>query len=88
MNDSWKSKKVTPTGTIDWYIKWMASACILLAIAFRAADVSHLIDLVLSSIGVAGWLYVGMIWKDRALIVVNGVALVMLIAGLLGKFFG
>ena len=85
---SWKDQKITPTGTADWYVKWVASFFILLAIACRAADVSHTVDLTLSTIGIAGWLYVGMVWRDRALIMVNSVALVMLVAGLLAKFFG
>lgn len=78
-------KKVTPTGTLDWYVKWASSIVILIAIAFRASELSHMADLILSTIGVSGWLYVAMVWKDRALIMVNGVALVMLSTGLLSK---
>ena len=43
-------------------------------------------DLILSMIGVAGWLWVGMIWKDRALIILNAVGLVILFKNLLTEF--
>ena len=78
-------KKVTPTGTLDWYVKWAASIVLLMAVAMRASEFSYMADLVLSTIGISGWLYVALIWKDRALIMVNGVALFMLVTGLLTK---
>ena len=34
--------KVTPTGTIDWYIKWVASILILIALSLRASGFSVL----------------------------------------------
>jgi hypothetical protein len=43
-------------------------------------------DLVLSIIGVSGWLGVGMLWKDRALIILNAVGLVFLIRNLLIEY--
>jgi fatty-acid desaturase len=78
-------KKVTPTGTLDWYVKWAASIVLLVAVAMRASEFSYMADLVLSTIGISGWLYVALVWKDRALIMVNGVALFMLVTGLLTK---
>lgn len=81
-------KKVTPTGTPDWYVKWISSFILLLAVAMRASEFSYMADLVLSTIGIAGWLYVALAWKDRALIMVNGVALFMLVTGLLTKLGG
>jgi hypothetical protein len=69
--------------TIDWYIKWVASVLILTSIAFRAADGYVLWDLVFGTLGVIGWLTVSIIWRDRALILLNGVSLVMLVVGIL-----
>lgn len=74
---------ITPKYTIDWYIKWMASVFILISIAFRAADGYHFWDMLSGTIGVIGWLTVSILWRDRALILLNGVSLMMLIIGLL-----
>jgi hypothetical protein len=74
---------VTPKYTLDWYIKWIASVFILVSIAFRAADGYQLWDLGFGTIGVIGWLVVSILWRDRALILLNGVSLMMLVIGIL-----
>ena len=76
-------ESVTPKYTLDWYVKWVASVCILVSIAFRAADGYMLWDLGFGTIGVIGWLIVSIIWRDRALILLNGVSLMMLVVGIL-----
>jgi len=58
-------------------IKWIGSGLILLAIAFRGAGYTD-IDLVLSLLGAACWCYVGIQWRDRALIILNVAAVVFL----------
>lgn len=40
------------------------------------------INMILQGLGVAGWLWVSIIWNDRALIVVNAVAVAIMINGL------
>ena len=69
-------KSATPKYTIDWYIKWGASLFILSAMSMRGVDGFQLADLILSVIGVAFWLVVSVMWKDRALILLNGVGCV------------
>lgn len=76
-------KSATPKYTTDWYVKWVASAFILISIAFRAADGYLLWDLGFGAIGVIGWLAVSIMWQDRALILLNGVSLMMLVVGIL-----
>ena len=78
----------TPKYTIDWYVKWASSIILICAISIRSAQVSPFIDLVLSFIGMIGWTYVSLVWKDRALILVNGIAMVLLGTGLLRHFAG
>ena len=73
----------TPKYTADWYIKWVASVFILISIAFRAADGYHMLDLIFGTIGVIGWTIVSIMWRDRALIILNAVSLMMLVIGLL-----
>ena len=81
-------KSATPKYTIDWYVKWASSIILICAISIRSAQVSPFIDLVLSFIGMIGWTYVSLVWKDRALILVNGIAMVLLGTGLLRHFAG
>ena len=69
-----------------WYIKWVASFTIICAMSLRGIEGMQFIDLILSIVGVAGWLWVGMLWKDRALIILNAVGLFLLVKNLLLEF--
>ena len=75
-------KSATPKYTLDWYIKWVASAFVLGAMSIRGVEGLQLTDLVLSIIGVSLWLVVSMIWRDRALILLNGAGILFLIRNL------
>ena len=81
-------KKVTPKYDLSWYVKWTASAIMLVAMSFRGAQVLPQFDLALSFVGCLGWLWVGVLWKDRALIILNAVAVVILFSGILKLFLG
>lgn len=82
-------KKVTPYKDTTWYVKWPASTCILIATSLRAADPSlHLYDMLFSIVGLLGWLYVGLKWNDRALILLNGVISVILVGGIIKHLIG
>jgi hypothetical protein len=81
-------KSATPKGTIDWYIKWAASILILTSLTFRSAGPEfYLFDIAFGWFGIVGWLTVSIIWKDRALILLNGVSLVLLSVAVL-NFIG
>ena len=82
-------KSATPKGTLDWYIKWASSIIILFAITIRASGVPELMifDMFLSWLGAVGWFVVGMLWKDRAVIILNGAIGVILFSGMINKFF-
>ena len=75
-------KSATPKYTLDWYIKWVASAFVLVAMSMRGVEGFALIDLILSTIGIALWFVVSVIWKDRALILLNGIGLLFLLRNL------
>ena len=79
-------KSATPKQTLDWYVKWVASVILLCAMMFRAEGLYPLADLILSFIGVTLWLWVALIWRDRALIILNAVAMLVLGSGLLRQF--
>ena len=77
-------KSATPKYTIDWYIKWIASAILLIAMTTRSNSDLAIYDQTFSLIGTIGWLIVALIWKDRALIILNTAAVLILGSGLLG----
>ena len=79
-------KSATPKGDMSWYVKWSASFIIICAMSLRGIEGMQFIDLILSLFGVAGWLWVGMLWKDRALIILNAVGLFLLMKNLLLEF--
>jgi hypothetical protein len=71
-------KSATPKYTRDWYVKWIASVFVLVAMSFRGVAGYEIYDLVLSIVGIALWLWVSVIWNDRALIILNGAGLLLL----------
>lgn len=75
-------KSATPKYTVDWYCKWIASAFVLMAMSIRGVEGMEIYDLYLSIVGIFLWLVVSVIWKDRALILLNGVGLMFLINNL------
>tara|TARA_E500000318_G_C3517228_1_gene194884 strand:+ start:518 stop:814 length:297 start_codon:yes stop_codon:yes gene_type:complete len=78
-------KSATPKGDISWYIKWVGSILILVAMSMRGVDGMIYTDLLLSITGVTAWLVVGLMWKDRALIILNAVGLSLLINNLINQ---
>ena len=72
-------KSATPKYTADWYIKWVASVFVLAAMSVRGIDGYQLYDLYLSIIGITGWVIVSVLWKDRALIILNSFGLLFLL---------
>lgn len=82
-------KRVTPYKDNTWYVKWAASTFILIATSLRAAGPDlHLYDMIFSILGLLGWLYVGLKWNDRALILLNGVITVILFGGIISYLTG
>jgi hypothetical protein len=79
-------KSATPKQDLSWYVKWTSSVFLIGAFAVRSTQEFPFIDLCLSLIGVAGWLWVGLLWKDRALIILNAIAVFILLSGLIRHF--
>ena len=75
-------KKITPYKDISWYIKWTASYLLIIATVLRATGLYHIYDVALCAAGTAMWGYVGYRWHDRALILINTVASIVLTIGL------
>ena len=75
-------KSATPKYTIDWYLKWFSSVFVLAAMSIRGIEGLQVYDLVLSVIGIIGWVIVSVIWQDRALIMLNSFGLLFLLRNL------
>ena len=77
--------KQTPTHTLDWYIKWIASVILVVGVILTSNNI-YPYNLMVHAIGMFGWFIVAIIWNDRALLVINAVSLVLLINGL-GSYY-
>lgn len=86
LNSTRVFKKITPKGTIDWYIKWFSSVVILFGMTLTSLDI-HPMNLWFHAVGVAGWFIVGMIWHDRALVMLNAVAFFIFTSGLIAYYY-
>jgi len=88
LNSTRVFKKITPKGDLSWYIKWVSVVLILVATSARATGTIPDIDLWFGLFGTIGWLTVGYLWHDRALILLNGVLVTLIFTGLLNYYFG
>ena len=79
-------KSATPKQDLSWYVKWASSLVLICAFAIRSTQSYPFLDLCFSFVGVSGWLWVGILWKDRALIILNAIAVFILFSGLISHF--
>ena len=81
-------KPTTPTGTKDWYVKWLSMILAVLGVFLISASYIFYgqIAYMISSLG---WIYVGMQWGDRAIMIgsaITGTAVAMNLIENLPKF--
>ena len=69
--------------SLDWYVKWIASIFVLIAMSMRGISELVLFDMIFTIIGLLLWLWVSILWKDRALIILNAVGLVFVLRNLI-----
>lgn len=81
-------KKITPKGDLSWFVKWVSVVLILFATSARATGTMPQIDLWFGLFGTLGWFWVGYLWHDRALILLNGVLVTLIAMGLMKYYFG
>ena len=81
-------KSATPKHTLDWYVKWVASCFVLCAMSLRGIEGLQMWDLGFSVIGIPLWLWVSILWQDRALIILNGAGLLLLLRNIFSTING
>ena len=69
----------TPTGTTDWYVKWISMILAVVGVFAISAGFTFYgqVAYILSSMG---WVFVGMAWSDRAIMIgssISGTAVAM-----------
>jgi len=87
LNSSRVFKKITPKGDLSWYIKWASSIIIICGMILSSANI-YPMNIWVHLFGVSGWMIVGMLWHDRALIFLNGVAIFVFASGLVNHYYG
>ena len=78
-------KKLSPTHTLDWYIKWISSIFLIAGVILTSNNI-YPINLFFHAAGMFGWFIVSILWNDRALLVINAVSLAILINGLVAHY--
>ena len=68
-----------------WWVKWVSSIIMVFAMIATTNDL-YPWNMFLQFAGVTGWLWVSIVWNDRALIVVNAVACAIFINGVVMYF--
>jgi hypothetical protein len=70
-NDDLKS--TTPVGTMDWYVKWVATVLSVSGIFLMSAGLvmQGQVAYIVSAIG---WVFVGMQWGDRAIMIGSSIS--------------
>ena len=78
------SKTLTPKREhhpFSWWLKWAASIVLIFAMIATTNNL-YPWNMFLQFIVIGGWLWVSIIWNDRALIVVNAVAVAIFLNGI------
>ena len=85
LNSSRVYKKVTPRGDLSWYIKWASSVLLIIAMILTSSNI-YPYNLYPAIVGMIGWLIVGLLWHDRALIVLNAISVAIYLLGIVNSF--
>ena len=87
LNSSRVIKKITPRYDLSWYIKWTGSIFLIVAMMMTSANIFPM-NLYVALVGMTAWLIVGILWHDRALIVLNAVSVAIYGVGIMNTWFG
>tara|TARA_R110002051_G_scaffold142455_4_gene215650 strand:- start:1034 stop:1285 length:252 start_codon:yes stop_codon:yes gene_type:complete len=66
---------------LTWKVKWTSTVILILAMILTSQNI-YPYNLIFHVVGILGWMYVSIVWNDRALIVINSVGLSIFINGI------
>ena len=66
---------------LTWKIKWTSTVVLMFGMILTSQNL-YPYNLMFHVVGITGWTYVSIVWNDRALIVINSVALCIFINGI------
>ena len=69
-----------------WLTKWVSSLVLIAGMALTAGNFYPL-NMYMHLTGIIGWLVVALAWHDRSLIMLNGVAALIFINGIIASLF-
>jgi len=78
-------KPTTPTGTPDWYVKWTAMILAVIGVFLISANLT-IAGQIAYAISGACWVYVGMQWSDRAIMIGSSVTTTAVLMNLVQRF--
>ena len=87
LNSTRVYKKITPLHDLSWYVKWTSVFFVIAGWMLNSVNLFPY-SVMVQLIGVAGWLWVGFLWHDRALIVLKSIGVTILTLGILKNYFG
>ena len=87
LNSTRVYKKITPLHDLSWYVKWTSSFFVIIGWMLNSINLFPY-NIFIQMIGVAGWLWVGILWHDRALIVLNSISLAIYTLGIINYYYG
>ena len=80
-------RKLTKEFTLDWWIKWVASIFLIIGMVLTANNIFPL-NLYFSTVGIVGWVIVGMLWRDRSIMILNAIAVSIYFNGIVKHLWG
>ena len=69
---------------LDFYLKWTATVLICIGALLISLNI-YPVGPIVSLLGTTLWLVVSIMWRERSLILVNGVVLIIYSVGLITK---
>ena len=78
-------KPTTPTGTPDWYVKWLSMLLAVVGVFLISASFT-LYGQIAYMLSTVGWIYVGMQWGDRAIMIGSAVSCTAIAMNIVNSF--
>ena len=64
------------------WVKWSSSISIIIGMVFTVFNI-HPLNMYFHFVGILGWLFISVCWHDRSLIMLNGIATIIFVSGII-----